>query len=200
MINSRRVLVPMLQMLLVLALAIPAVAHARPYSDIKHDDVLRVLRYFGDPVPANFRDCGSGVDSILVDILSGRRVDVELRVRAARALAKYPGNRAKMVLTSMMANPDEDKDVRAACLIAVGKLLGGISIPDIKPFLSDPSPVIRKGAATALAVIGGPRARQVLLDTIQHEPDLDVRMEMDEALNRMSPDESSGTMGARDGN
>lgn len=192
--NSRRVLVSLLSVTVIATLAFSAQpAFARPFSEVKFSDVMRVLEHFGDPLPANFESCGSGVPSILVDILSGRRINVEIRIRAARALAYYPGERSRMVLTSTMTTPDEDKDVRAASIISLARLLGGIAIPDVKEFLRDNSPVIRTGAAMALAVIGGPRARQILLDSMSYEPDLEVRLQMDEALNRMSPDESQGT-------
>jgi hypothetical protein len=158
---------------------------ARPTSDVKSQDVMRVLEYKGDPQPADFKECGSGVDSVLVDILSGRRVKTEIRVRAARALSWYKGSRSRMVLTSTMTTPDEDVDVRAACMSALARLIGFEAIDDLKPWLKDKAPTIRAGAATALAVVGGPKARQILLDTIAHETNLEVRMLMDEALNRM---------------
>ncbi|HOD07632.1 MAG TPA: HEAT repeat domain-containing protein [Myxococcota bacterium] len=182
---------------LILTVGVPMAALARPFSEVKYNDVMRVLESSGDPTPEQFRSCGSGIPSILADILSGRRIEPEIRVRAARALSRYPGERSRMVLTSTATTPDEDVKVRASCLVGLGRLMGGVSIPDIKPFLADASPVIREGAATALATIGGPRARQMLLDAISIEPDLEVRMSMDSALNRMS-DEESGGVGSKD--
>jgi len=194
MMGLRRVLVSLPSVAAIAILAFSAVtAFARPYSEVKYNDVMRVLEHFGDPLPKNFESCGSGVPSILVDILSGRRLEPEIRIRAARALSRYPGERSRMVLTSTMTTPDENADVRAACLIGLGRLMGGVAMGDIKPYLNDKSTVIREGAAMALAVIGGPRARQILIDAITHEPDLEVRMKMDEALNRMSEEESQGT-------
>jgi len=189
--NIRGILVLSLAAIAILAVCARPVL-ARTFSDVKYNDVMRVLEHYGDPVPKNFESCGSGVPSILVDILSGRRIEPEIRIRAARALSRYPGERSRMVLTSTMTTPDEDKDVRAACLIGIGRLMGGVAIGDLKPFLNDKSTVIREGAAMALAVIGGPRVRQILIDAITHEPDLEVRMKMDEALNRMSEEESRG--------
>lgn len=165
---------------------------AATVSDVKYDDVTRVLQYHADPTPADFRECGSNVDSVLADIISGRSVKTEIRIRAARSLGWFAGTRARAVLTSTMVTPDEDKDVRAAAMFGMARLLGGTAISEIKPWLKDSSTVIRSGAATALALIGGPRVRQILMDTISHEADLEVRMLMDSALNRMPETERSG--------
>ncbi len=194
--SARGILVLSLAAIAILAFA-SRPALARPFSEVKYNDVMRVLEHYGDPVPANFKSCGSGVPSVLVDILSGRRVDPEIRIRAARALSSYPGERSRMVLMSTMTTPDEDAAVRAACLIAYGRLMGGVAIADIKPFLNDKTSAIRTGAATALAVIGGPRARQILVDAVTHEPDLDVRLKMDDALERMPEEEGRGVQKAK---
>jgi len=163
---------------------------ARPVDEVKLQDVIRILQYKPDPTPRDFVECGSDIDSVLADVLSSRNVKPEIRVRAARTLGLYPGTRARAVLTSTMTTPDEDRDVRAASMFGLARLVGGAAIDDIKAWLKDPSPVVRSGAAVALAQIGGPRARQILMDTIAHESDLDVRLKMDQALNRMSEQES----------
>jgi len=163
---------------------------ARPVDEVKLQDVIRILQYKPDPTPKDFRECGSDIDSVLADVLSSRNVKPEIRVRAARTLGLYPGTRARAVLTSTMTTPDEDRDVRAASMFGLARLQGGAAIDDIRGWLKDSSHVIRSGAAVALAQIGGPRARQILMDTIAHETDLDVRLMMDQALNRMSEKES----------
>ena len=94
-----------------------------------------------------------------------------------------------MFLGSTMTTPDEKQEVRAAAMFGMARLLGGLAIYEIKPWLKDSNPTIRSGAATALALIGGPRVKQILMDTISHEVDLDVRMLMDSALNKMSGEE-----------
>ena len=158
-------------------------------ADVKYEDVTRVLKYKADPIPRDFLECGSNIESVLADVISGRRVASEIRIRAARALGWYPGTRSRAVLISTMTTPDEDKDVRAASMFGLARLLGGIAIEEIKPWLNDSSSVMRSGAATALALIGGPRVKQILMGAISHEVDLDVRMLMDSALNKMSSEE-----------
>lgn len=165
-------------------------AQARPVDEVKLQDVIRILQYKPDATPRDFVECGSDIDSVLADVLSSRNVKPEIRVRAARTMGWYPGTRSRAVLTSTMTTPDEDRDVRAASMFGLARLVGGAAIDDIKAWLKDASPVVRSGAAVALAQIGGPRARQILMDTIAHESDLDVRLRMDQALNRMSEVES----------
>ncbi len=151
----------------------------------KIEDVVRVLKAHPRATAEALAVAGSGVDVVLTDLLVSRDVDREVRVRAAWALGGYPGSRARAVLVTTLSDREEDAEVRAAAMIGYARLLGPKATADLKPYLKHASPALRIGAARALGVAGGRRARALLLQALAQEPDLDVRLAMDEVLQEM---------------
>lgn len=159
--------------------------HAEAPTPTKIEDVVRVLKAHARATPEDLAAAGSGVDVVLTDLLVSREVDREVRVRAAWALGGYPGSRARAVLVTTLSDREEDAEVRAAAMTGYARLLGAKATPDLKPYLKHATPALRIGAARALGVAGGPRARALLLEALAHEEDLDVRLAMDEVLKEM---------------
>jgi HEAT repeat protein len=167
---------------LVLGLFLAAPAFARPGNAQKVEDIARILRAKADPTPADLARAGEDADGVLVDLLSGRKIDVEVRRKAARALGRYPGERTSRVLSGVVFNKDEPSDLRALCMGALAHVRGAPVVEDLRPFLSDGDPVLRAGAGRAIGVTRDPRGCSLLADAVEHEEVLEVRGAMEEGL------------------
>lgn len=157
-------------------------ASAKRPGPVKVEDVVRVLTHRPDPVPADFSKVGSDVDSVLAELVGEPKADVEIRRRAALAIGRFGGHRATAVLTSAMCSRDVPDAVRAAAMVGLARARGEAAFEDVKPFLRDPSPALRIGAAEALGEMRGERARGLLAGTIESEESLEVRSAMERAL------------------
>jgi HEAT repeat protein len=170
---------------MVAVLAGPRDAGARRPSETKYEDVERILKHKPDATPADLAAAGADIDSVLTDMVSTRKLNPELRLRAVRALGGYPGSRARAVLTTLTTTPDEATDVRVAAMETLAKTFGQSVLSDIKPYVKDPDPALRMAAARALGAIGGREARGLLAHALEHEDVLEVRLIIDEALARI---------------
>jgi len=176
----------MARIALCLAVALlPCSVVARHQGPVKLEDVLRVLKYYTDPRPADFAQAGSQVDSVLAELVVEPRADEEVRCRAARALGRFGGTRAVRVLVATMSAPDYPERVRAAAMVGLALASGEAALEDVKPYLKGPSAVLRIGAAEALGVMGGERARVLLTASMESEDVLEVRAAMEAALKAM---------------
>ncbi len=166
------------------ALVGPREARARRPSEVKYEDVERILRHKSHATPQELAAAGNGIDSVLTDMVSARKLNPELRLRAVRAMAGYPGSRARAVLVTLVTTPDEVIDVRVAAMESLARAFGKTALSDIKPFIKDPDPALRTGAARALGAIGDIGARGLLEYALEHEQVLEVRLAIDEALSQ----------------
>lgn len=171
--------------MIILSLLVSPTAIAKAPSKVKVEDVVRVLKSKLDPTPADLAAAGSGVANTLADLLARTRLDVELRVRAARALGHYPGVQARAVLLTTISNPEEPSPVRAAAMQGLVGAKGAEALGDLEDYLKNTSPPLRIGAARAIAALGGDRARTLLMNTLHHEKVIEVRVAIDEALQTM---------------
>lgn len=165
---------------------------AKPANAQKVEDVMRVLKSRTDPTPADFlRAAGDEADRVLVDLLVARKVDTAVRLKAARALGRYPGDRTRRVLTGIVFNKDEPSELRAQAMGALAHSVGVDAVEDLRAFLSDADPVLRSGAGRAIGVTGDRRGCGLLADAVEHEESLEVRQAMEEGLracgNRREP-------------
>jgi len=150
-------------------------ATARPASQMKVEDVIRILRSKARPTPADLAAAGADVDRVLVDLLVARKVEDDLRFRAAKALSGYPGERARAVLASMIPNREEPSSLRAAMMVSLALVAGEGAVDDLLPWLTNPDPILRSGAGRALGETGDVRACSFLADALEHEQVLEVR-------------------------
>lgn len=169
---------------ILVATTCPRDAGARRPSETKYEDVERILKHKPDATPRDLAAAGADIDSVLADMVSTRKLNPELRLRALRALGGYPGSRARAVLTTLTTTPDEAIVVRVAAMETLARTFGQTVLSDVKPFVKDPDPALRAGAARALGAIGGREARTLLEYALEHEEVLEVRLVIDEALAR----------------
>jgi HEAT repeat protein len=155
---------------------------ARQPAPVRYEDVARILRANPNATPKELAQAGAEIDRILVDLATLRTELTEIRIRAARALGGYPEKRARAVLTTLMVAPDELPEVRGAAMEGLARAFGGKVVTELRPYLKDASPVLRTSAARALALAGGDVARGILRDALEHEPVLEVRLAIDEAI------------------
>jgi len=165
----------------------PAIAAAKNPTTVKFEDTVRVLKSHQDPGPKDFATVGSDVDNVLVDLVGNRKVDADIRARAARALGFYPGPGTRAVLMNAMSTHDVEVEVRCAAMLGMARAFKEEVVEDLKAYLRGGDPDLRCGAASALAEIGGDRVRIFMIDAIDHENILEVRIAMEKALKRMLP-------------
>jgi HEAT repeat protein len=170
---------------LLLVLVPVASAIGRPVTAEKVQDVIRILRAIPDPSRKELDAAGSDVDRALTLVVEDSKADETLRQRAARSLGRYPSPSVRGLLTGMMNSRLHATGLRTAAMIGLARGFREEAFHDLKPFLIDTSPAVRAGAATAMGEVGGPRARALLLDSIAHESDIDVRLTMEEALKKL---------------
>jgi len=175
-----RCLPPVLALSLLVVDAPPA--RAVPPAADRIEDVVRVLRARANPTRAELSVAGEEAGRILVDLLVARKIDAELRVRAARALVSYPSERTRAVLVSMVPNREEPSSLRAVVMESLARIRGTRAVDDLLPWLKDPDPVLRAGAGRALGETGDERACSVLVDSLGHEEGLEVRMAIEEGI------------------
>ncbi|HOE82025.1 MAG: HEAT repeat domain-containing protein [Myxococcota bacterium] len=157
-------------------------AYAKRASDVKYADVERILKHKPYATPADLAKAGSDIDSVLVDMATAIKLNPELRLRAVRALAGYPGARAKSVLTVFATTLEDSIELRGEAMLSLATAFGPVVVSDLEPFLSDKDPKLRIATANALSKAGGPKAKQLLEHALPHEEVLEVRMAIDKAL------------------
>lgn len=155
-------------------------AEAHPPSMTKIEDVVRILRHKPNATPKDLAQAGEDADRTLVDLLVARKLDLDVRMAAARALGGYPGERARAVLSSLIPNRDEPGTLRAAAMLSLARIAGSKAVDDMLPWLKDPDGELRAGAARALGATGDHRACGLLADATEHEEVLEVRMAIEE--------------------
>ena len=107
--------------LLIVCAIWPMVSTAKSPSAMKFEDTVRVLKNRTDPTPKDFATVGSDVESVLVDLVGNRKVDADIRARAARALGFYPGLGTRAVLMNAMATHDLETEVRGAAMLGLAR-------------------------------------------------------------------------------
>lgn len=155
---------------------------AKPPLPTKVEECLRILRHNPNPSLETLKQIGSDVDLVLVELLIDRRQSEEIRVRAARTLGLFRGERSRAVLVELIASREEPKTIRTAAMIGLARCLREDAIGEIKPYLLDKDPHFRIWAARALGEICTPLAKELLLQTIEHEDVLEVRIAMEHSL------------------
>jgi HEAT repeat protein len=169
--------------LLPTATVLPALA--RTPTPVKFQDVIRILKSVRDPTPKDFAAAGADVGIALSELVGDPKADTDIRARAAVALGRFEGQRPRVVLATTTHSRDVPEPVRAAAMLGLARSGREAVVEDLKPFLKDPSPALRAGAARALGEAGGTRAREFLQACVDSETSIDVRAAIEEALKRM---------------
>lgn len=111
----------------------------------------------------------------LAAALGGPHEDV--RLRAARALARHGDPAAREPLLALATTPEPAEDERKkdwaarveAALDGLGELGDPAALPAIIPLLDSPRPEIRKQAARALAWVARPESADALREALRHD-------------------------------
>lgn len=179
-ILSRSRLLFALSFLTAFLAAVCAYADSRPAGQMKIEDVVKILRFQKAPTPADLARAGEDVDRVLVDLLIAKSVDLEIRLKAAKALGSYPGRRSQAVLSAIIPSRQEPSALRAAAMVALARVSGASAVDELRFWLKDDDAALRIGAAQALAVVADMRACGLLGEALEHEEVLDVRLIIDE--------------------
>lgn len=164
-----------LSLTLFLTLTLSAPATARIPTRVKYEDVTRVLKHRVDPTVEDLKAAGSRVDDVLVDLVGDSHIDLEIRIRASRALGRYPGQKAKSAITTCVFSTIDPPALRGAAMLGLARLAGPSVIDELKPFLADKDALVRAGAGRAIGSLRSERARVILESALEHEESLEVR-------------------------
>ena len=130
---------------------------------------------------------GAAVPKLLVKISADPRNKPTIRTRAIASLRVFPNDRTRRYLESALYDPRLKKASYGTMLrreamysLAVGYRQD--SLTAIDNHRGDRDPHIREGCARALGATQSPRALHILEAWLAHEPELFVRVAVDEAL------------------
>lgn len=126
------------------------------------------------------------ITDILVEFTSNPKLRPTLRKRAITALRVYPGERSRKVLEALLYNPDLRQSwgvaMRREAMLSLAIAFRGKSLVALTNHKDDANPQIREGCARALGATGSRDALPVLDAWLPHEPELFVRLAVDQAI------------------
>ena len=130
---------------------------------------------------------GSAVPKLLVKIASDPRHKPTIRTRAIASLRVFPNERTRRYLEGALYDPRLKKAssgtlLRREAMYSLAVAFRQSSLTAIDNHRGDRDPHIREGCARALGATKSPRALPILEAWLAHEPELFVRVAVDEAL------------------
>ena len=137
-----------------------------PYRKTRKDELAKLLAAKELPTEKQLRALGAGIDSDLVDIINNRRASQSIRLRALYCMGHFQNRRARLLLRTVLTDPNWDKPYRIAALRAISRSVGSESYSTIKEYSLDPDDDMRLAAVEALTSIGSQEALN-LLKTLQ---------------------------------
>ncbi|MGF1469214.1 MAG: HEAT repeat domain-containing protein [Sandaracinaceae bacterium] len=148
----------------VLAAALGAVARpAAAQEPLRTPEVRALLSGFEEAPDADaWARLGPSVIPALEAICRDPASLPFVRLRALAALGAFRTERSRRLLLDVARNADSDELAVREALRALGRAFGPAAVPDVVPFLRHRSPVVREGAARALAAVGTVEARRAL--------------------------------------
>ncbi len=175
----------MIRLLLVLALVFSPCALADGPSD-EHRRVVSTLLLAKRVFPTRAQVLRTGrlddTQRILIDLADDTQAEVRLQLNAVRALEYFPTKTTEEVLMTLLYTRGQTVAHRRAILRALARAFGVKMYFEVLPFLRDVDPRIRSGAAMALAEIDDGRVRSMLLNLIESEPEIEVRLAAEQGL------------------
>lgn len=130
---------------------------------------------------------GAAIATSLAQVINTAAHPLERRVRAVTLLGRLSGPEALPPLELLLRDGKAEPPLRAAAAVALAHRQGAASVPGLKALLGDAEPVLRIGAARALAAIASDEARGALEERLASEPDRSVREALQHALTRTHP-------------
>ena len=123
----------------------------------------------------------SSEEGALVDQLGSD--DPEVRLHAARALARTNSDRAARCLAALAA--DADTDVATVALMAIGSMARDEYGQTLKNAVGDSRAPVRRAAVTALGDLGEARHADILIRVLRGDPVPAVRAAAADAMGRL---------------
>ena len=130
---------------------------------------------------------GPSVGKLLVIVASEPRNTPTIRTRAVASLRVFPNTRTRRYLDGALYDPELRKTsfgtmLRREAMYSLAVGFRGDSVTALDNHRGDANPQIREGCARALGATQSARALQILEAWLPHEPELFVRVAVDEAL------------------
>jgi hypothetical protein len=166
--------------LLTLCLASPALAREPERASApRHLQAAVVLDLLRAPHPDVDRQrldrIGPDVAAVLVEHATSPKLESAPRLRALGWLHLYPSASTKAVLREVIHARDPDTATLRVAVRALAKAFPLDSLPVVRAHLQHKDAYVREAAAYALGDLQDPRARDVIADLLQREPELFVR-------------------------
>lgn len=175
-----------LRLLLLVAILAQAGEASAQSDEALHRNALLSLIHSANGFPTRKQLLRTGAvaetNRILAEIVGDKHVADYLRLNAIRALEYFPTKRSEEVMMSLLYERRVRTAYRKACMRSLARAFGVKMYFEILPFLRDESPVVREGAAMALAEIDDNRVQGILANHLANEPDLSVRIAIEQAL------------------
>lgn len=147
------------------------------YADAPTPEHVRALLSGFESVPsrATWAQLGPDTVGVLAQLYQSQNEPPFVRLRAVAVAGYYATPASKTFLRAVLHAPGQtDLFVREA-LVALATAFGADAMRDVRPFVADANPVIRSGAARALARVGTPDALAMLARRQAVETDNDVK-------------------------
>lgn len=180
-----------LRLILVMAFCATLLAQAASAADRNRDDVRRSLITWieSDEFRVDKRaldGLGSEINKLLVEVAGDPSMPATTRQRAVGALAVYPTDRSRQYLTSVVferafTGTALGTLLRREALRSLGRAFGGSMVNTLTSVRSDSNPQIREACARALGDTMSDDAMAELAAWLPNEPELFVRVAIDEA-------------------
>lgn len=150
----------------------------------KRSVVALLLANRGFPSKIQFLRTGDPEDTnrILSEIASDSQAEVVLQLNAIRALEYFPTRRTEEVLMTQLYTRGQSPLNKRTIMRSLARTFGVKMYFEIVPFLHEPDPRVRGGAALALAEIDDGRVRSLLMNLLENEPEISVRLSIEQGL------------------
>lgn len=121
-------------------------------------------------------------NKILTEMAESRTLSFHLKLNSIRALEYFPTKRTEDVLMTMLFARRQSATFKRTILRSLARAFGVKLYFEFLPFLHDPHPTVRAGAATALGEIDDGRVSGVLRNQLVREKELTVRLALEDAM------------------
>jgi HEAT repeats len=119
---------------------------------------------------------------ILTELAADSRANIVLQLNAVRALEYFPSKKTEEVLMTLLYSRGQSPAHKRAILRSLARTFGVRMYFEILPFLRDYEPTIRAGAAVAIAEIDDGRVKSLLMNLLETEPEIEVRLAAERGL------------------
>ncbi len=160
-------------------------AQADVPSPQHHRSVVNLLTSKrGFPTKKQMLRTGKGTTTvrILSAIINDRDKRPRLRLNAMRALEYFPTRDAEKFLSSVLYGRFWQTAYKTTAMRVLARSFGGNMYFELLPFMRDPNPRLRSGAALALGELDDPRVVGNLNNHLAHEKELSVRTAIEKAM------------------